>query len=179
MAQLQGDPAHTRLRDVLATLDAAAKDPQISRVLLMLDDFSGAGLASLREVALAIERFKASGKPVIAWGLSFDQRQYFLAAHANEVYLHPMGAVMIEGLGRNRSYFKDALDKLGVSANVLRVGKYKNAGEPFFSNKPSPESIESDKHVMDAVWLAYTQGVEKARQLPAGSIMRKIGRAHV
>ena len=174
MAQLQGDASHTRLRDVLAVLDAAAKDPQISRVLLMLDDFSGAGLASLREVAAALERFKASGKPVVAWGLSFDQRQYFLAAHANEVYLHPMGVVMIEGLGRNRTYFKDALDKLGVSANVLRVGKYKNAGEPFFANKPSPESIESDKHVMDAVWLAYTQGVEKARQLPAGSIMRTI-----
>lgn len=174
MAQLQGDAAHTRLRDVLAALDAAAKDPQISRVLLMLDDFSGAGLASLREVAAAMDRFKASGKPVIAWGLSFDQRQYFLAAHASEVYLHPMGAVMIEGLGRHRTYFKDALDKLGVNANVLRAGKYKNAGEPFFANKPSPESIESDKHVMDAVWLAYTQGVEKARQLPAGSVMRTI-----
>ena len=175
LAQLQGqDEMQTRLRDVLAVLDAAAADPKISRVLLRLDDFSGAGLSSLREVGAALERFKASGKPVTAWGLSYDQRQYYLAAHASEVFLHPMGMVMMEGLGRQRAYYKDALDKLGVSANVLRVGKYKNAGEPFFANKPSPESIESEKHVMDALWRAYTQAVEKARRLPEGSINQTI-----
>src|SRR5213076_824591 len=74
----------TQLRDVLAVLDTAAKDPKVSHVLLALDDFEGAGLATLREVAAAIERFKASGKPVYAWGSRYDQRQYYLAAHANE-----------------------------------------------------------------------------------------------
>src|ERR1035437_6796978 len=87
----------TQLRDVLTVLEAAAKDPKISSAVLLLDDFQGAGLPMLREVAAALERFKASGKPVIAWGSSYDQRQYFLAAHANQVLLHPMGIVMIEG----------------------------------------------------------------------------------
>ncbi|MFX5957102.1 hypothetical protein ABTF01_22150, partial [Acinetobacter baumannii] len=74
----------TQLRDVLAVLDQAAKDPQISTVVLLLDELNSAGLVSLREVASAIDRFKASGKTVVAWGSSFDQRQYYLASHANE-----------------------------------------------------------------------------------------------
>ncbi|MFM2399269.1 MAG: hypothetical protein RL341_1426, partial [Pseudomonadota bacterium] len=94
LKQLQGQAdAQTRLRDVVAVLDAAAKDAKIERAVLVLDDFAGAGLPALREVVAALERFKASGKQVVAWGSSYDQRQYFLAAHANEVLLHPMGMV--------------------------------------------------------------------------------------
>jgi hypothetical protein len=78
----------TRLRDVLQALEAAAKDDKITHAVLVLDAFSSAGLPKLREVASAIERFKAAGKPVIAWGDGYDQRQYFLAAHASEVWLH-------------------------------------------------------------------------------------------
>ena len=81
-------------------LDAATKDPKINHAILMLDGMQGAGLPILREVAAALERFKASGKKVIAWGSSFDQRQYYLAAHANEVYMHPMGNVMLSGFWR-------------------------------------------------------------------------------
>ena len=99
LGQLRGDDhGGTRLRDVLAVLDAAAKDDHDQHALLMLDDMAGAGLPTLREIAAAIERFKAAGKPVYAWGSSYDQRQYFLAAHATEVWLHPMGMVRDRGL---------------------------------------------------------------------------------
>ena len=164
----------TQLRDVLAVLDAAAKDERIERVVLILDDFGGSGLASLRETASAIERFKASGKQVVAWGSSYDQRSYYLAAHANEVYLHPMGASIVEGLGRYRNYYKDALDRLGIQANVIRVGTYKSFGEPFFANAPSKESIEADTFLYTDLWTTYTNGVEKARKLPAGAINKGI-----
>ena len=171
MAQLQGNPTRqTRLRDVLRALDAAAEDPKITSVLLDTDEFAGAGLASLREVAAAIERVKAAGKTVTAWANAYDQRQYYLAAHASEVFVHPMGGVLLEGLGRQRNYYKDSLDLLGVQAHVLRVGKFKNAGEPFFANKPSPESIESEAYVLDAVWRQYSEAVEKARKLPAHAL---------
>ena len=140
LKQLQGDEhGATRLRDVIAVLDAAAKDEQVPHALLMLDDFAGAGLPTLREIAAAIERFKAAGKPVYAWGSNFDQRQYYLAAHATEVWLHPMGIVYVEGYGRYRNYYKDLLDRVGVSANVLRVGKFKSFAEPYSANAPSPE----------------------------------------
>ena len=166
--------AQTQLRDVLMVLDAAAKDKRIDRVLLILDDFSNTGLANLREVAAALERFKASGKQVVAWGSNFDQKQYYLAAHASEVMLHPMGMVYIDGFGRYRNYYRDALDKIGVTAHVIRVGTYKNFGEPYFANAPSKATMESDAFLYDALWKTYTDGVETARKLPAGSIAKTI-----
>ncbi len=164
----------TRLRDVLSVLDAAAKDPKIERVLLVLDDFSGAGLASLRELAAALERFKASGKQVIAWGSDYDQKQYYLAAHADSVWLHPMGMVFLQGYGGYRNYYRDALDRIGVSANVIRKGAYKNFGEPFFANAPSKETLEADGALYAGLWSTYLAGIEKARKLPAGSVMQLI-----
>jgi protease IV len=169
-----GETKDTRLRDVLAVLDAAAKDPKIDRVLLSLDDLSSAGLPVLREVAAALERFKASGKAVVAWGTNYDQAQYYLAAHATEVYLHPMGVVLLEGFGGYRNYYKDALDRIGVSANVIRVGSYKNFGEPYSANAPSKETLESETYLYNGLWATYTDGVEKARKLPHGSIAKLI-----
>lgn len=167
------DP-ETQLRDVTAVLEAAAKDSKIDRVLLMTDDFDGAGLAGLREVASALEKFKASGKQVVAWGSQFDQKRFYLAAHANEIYVHPMGAVLLEGFGGQRNYYRGALDRLGVTANVIRAGKYKNFGENFVATGPSKETMESDKFLYDGLWNTYTSDVEKARKLPAGSLAKAI-----
>jgi protease IV len=175
LKQLQGeDDEQTQLRDVLAALEAAATDADIPHVLLMLDDFGGAGLATLREIAAAIQRFKASGKPVYAWGSHFDQRQYYLAAQANQVWLHPMGIVMVEGFGRYRNYYKDFFDKLGVQAHVVRAGKYKSFAEPYSRSGPSPEAAEAERLLFDTLWAGWTADVEKARQQPAGSVMQAI-----
>lgn len=175
LAQLQGeDAAQTQLRDVLAVLDAAAKDPNVPHAVLLLSDFGGAGLSTLREIAAAMERFKAAGKPIYAWGGGFDQRSYFLAAHATEIWLHPMGAVMIEGFGRPRNYYKDAFDKFGVQATVLRVGKFKSFGEVYSANAPSAETTEAEKFLYDALWASWLGSVEGARKLPAGSVMTLI-----
>ena len=175
LGQAQGqDSEQTRLRDVLAVLDAAAKDPKISHAVLMLDGLSGTGMVTLREMAAAIDRFKAGGKPVYAWGSDYDQRQFFLAAHATEVWLHPMGSVMVEGFGRYRTYYKDLLDKVGITANVLRAGKYKNAAETFAASAPSAETLESDSALWGTLWRSYTAAVEKARKQPAGSVAAAI-----
>jgi protease-4 len=163
-----------QLRDVLAVLDAAAKDPNIGAAVLLADELQGGGQAMLREVAAGLDRFKASGKPVVAWGASYDQSQYLLAAHASEVYLHPMGMVMLEGFGRYRNYYRDALDKLGVTVNLLRVGTYKSFGEPFIANGPSPAAAEADAYLNNGLWSAYTGEVEKARKLPQGEVMKTI-----
>ena len=175
LKQLRGaEDGATRLRDVIAVLDAAARDEHVPHALLMLDDFAGAGLPTLREIAAAIDRFKAAGKPVYAWGSSFDQRQYFLAAHATEVWLHPMGMVYVEGYGRYRNYYKDLLDRDGVTANVLRVGKFKNFAEVWSANAPSKESLESEGALYGALWQSWTGSVERARRLPAGSVAQAI-----
>ena len=175
LRQVEGRPSdETPLRDVLAVLDAAARDTKITHAVLMLDGMAGAGLPTLRELAAALERFKAAGKPVIAWGSEYDQRQYYLAAHASELWLHPMGAVVVDGYGRYRSYYKDLLDRVGISANVIRAGKFKNAAETFAANAPSAETRESDAALYGGLWASYTAGVEKARKQPAGSVAQAI-----
>lgn len=168
------ESGQTRLRDLLTALDAGATDPRITSALLVLDDFAGAGLPTLREVAAAVDRFRAGGKKVVAWGSSYDQRQYYLAAHADEVWLHPMGGVEINGFGSRRTYFKDALDRLGVTAHVVRAGRFKNAAETLAASGPSPETEQADRELYDGLWADYAAAIEHARRLPAGSLDRAI-----
>lgn len=177
LAQARGDSpqAQVRLRDLLQTLETAAADPKINQLLLDLDGFSGGGMVQLREAAAALQRFKKlSGKPVIAYGSGFEQRAYLLAAQADQIFIHPMGMVAIEGFGRYRNYYKDALDRLGIDANVIRVGKFKNFGEPYFANAPSPASLESEAYLYDDLWRRYTDAVESARKLDKGAVVAGI-----
>jgi len=164
----------TQLRDLLAALDAAATDPKIGRVLLLLDDMQSAGLATLREIAAAMGRVRAGGKPVIAWGSALDQRRYYLAAHADQVLLHPFGRVVVQGFGGYRNYYRDALESIGVTVNVFKVGRYKSAVEPFSQNEPSEDARLDEAALLGDLWAQYLSAVETARRLPAGSIARLI-----
>ncbi len=178
LEQVRGEAVQkVQLRDVLNALDAAAEDPKISSLVVVLDEMRPTGFATLREIATAIDRFKASGKKVVAWGSGYDQRQYYIASHADEVYLHPLGMVYIAGFGSLRNYYKDALDKLGVTVNVVRVGTFKSAVEPFIANEPSAPALEADKVLYGGLWKTYVDAVEKERKLAAGSIMRGIDEA--
>ena len=168
------DRFETRLRDILAVLDGAARDPQVTRVVLVLDDMGSAGLATLREIGAALERVRGSGKPVVAWGESYTQGQYFLAAHADEVYLHPSGALLLRGVGGNRSYYKDLLDKVGVKVNTFQAGRYKSFGEPFTRTGPTPEAQEADAYLYNGLWSTWLADVERSRKLKAGSVMAAI-----
>ncbi len=163
-----------RLPDVLKALDGAAKDGNVNEVLVLLDELDGGGLASVREIGAAIERVKAAGKRVVVWGGNFDQKRYLIAAHASEIYLHPMGMVLIEGFGRHRNYYRDALDKVGVTVNLMKVGTYKSFAEPFIGNGPSQAAQEADSFLYNGLWTAYTTEVEQARKLPAGAIAKGI-----
>jgi len=160
----------TRLRDVLQTLEAAAREPAIDRVLLLTDSFAGAGPATLHEVAAALKRVRAAGKTVWAWSNGYTQPAYYLAAQADKVLLHPMGEVDLHGYGGYRTYWGTAFERYGVTPHVLRAGAYKNAGETWTASGPSPETLEADRTVYDALWALYTGGVETARKLPAGSV---------
>ena len=176
--QVRGEAVQkVQLRDILNALDAAAEDPKISSLVVVLDEMRPTGFSTLREIAAAIDRFKASGKKVVAWGSGYDQRQYYVAAHADEVYLHPLGMVYIAGFGSLRNYYKDALDKLGVTVNVVRVGTFKSAVEPFIANEPSAAALEADRLLYGGPWKTYVDAVEKERKLPAGSLMRGIDEA--
>ncbi|MDQ2823708.1 MAG: signal peptide peptidase SppA [Pseudomonadota bacterium] len=170
-----GDSKRTiQLRDLLTVLDNAARDSNITSVVLFLDEFDVSGMANLHEMGAALDRVRAAGKKVIAWGGSYDQKNYLIASHANEVYVHPMGMVMLEGFGRHRNYYRDALDKLGVTVNLIKVGTYKSFAEPYINNGPSPAAAEADAFLYNALWANYTGEVEKNRKLAAGTIDKAI-----
>ena len=168
------DRFETRVRDILAALDGAARDPQITRVVLVLDEMGSAGLATLRELGAAVERVRGAGKPVIAWSESYSQGQYFLAAHADEVFLHPSGSLLIRGIGGARGYYKELLDKLGVKVNTFQAGRYKSFGEPFTRTGPTPEAQEAEAFLLNGLWSTWLADVERLRKLKAGSVMAAI-----
>jgi protease-4 len=164
-AKMLGEESpETQLRDVLRAIDKAAGDKRIDRIVLRPDQLGGAGLAALREIHAALVEFKKSGKQVVAYADYLEQRQYFLAAAADEVYLHPEGALLIEGLSRYRSYYREGLqDKLGVDVHLFRVGEFKSAAEPYILDAPSPESREADLYWMNDLWQRYLADVAALR----------------
>jgi protease IV len=167
--------AEVQLRDLLRVLDAAKTDKRIERVFLRVDGMSFSGYASIREVADAIADVRASGKQVVAFGESFDQAQYLLAAQANKIYLDPMGGMLLEGLGRYRQYFREGLqDKLGVDVHLFKVGEYKSAAEPYVLDAASPASKEADLYWMNDIWKRYLGDIAKARKLDAAVISANV-----
>jgi protease-4 len=171
------DCREVRLRDVLRALDAARTDKRIERVVLELDEFQPSGFASLREVAAALAKLRASGKQVVAFGDNYDQGQYLLAAQANEVYLDPMspGGVMLEGLAAYRQYFRSGLqDKLGVDMHLFKVGEFKSAAEPYVLDAASPEAKQADLFWMSDVWKRMLADVGKARGIDPAMLAARI-----
>ncbi len=159
-----GGQKETLVKDVLDALAAAKGDKRISAVYLDLDELSGAGMTVLEDVAAALRDFRKSGKKVIAAGDGFDTRSYYLAAQADEIFLHPAGMVLIEGFGRYRTYYREGIDRLGISWHVFRVGEYKSAVEPYLRDDMSPEAKEADLEWMGDLWRAWLGGAATARK---------------
>ncbi len=153
----------TLLWDLTDTISAAATDKRVLALVLELDDLQGAGQPTLEEVAVALRRFRATGKKVIAQASSYSQAQYYLAAQADEVYLDPFGMVLIEGYERYRMYFKGALDKLSVDMHLFRVGQYKSAAETYVRTDMSPADREETLSYLGGLWNGYQASVGKAR----------------
>jgi protease-4 len=171
LGNIAGDEAkEVQLRDLLHVIDAAARDARIERIALIPDDLGGAGLATLHELGGALDRFRAAGKEVVAVSGGLDQSQYLLAAHADRILLDPDGSVTIEGFASYRSYFKDALDKLGVQVHLIKVGQYKSAAEPYVLNEASEASKEADRFWMGALWNDYLAEIAGLRKLDANKI---------
>jgi len=171
LADAQGiPPRETLTRDVVDALQVAAEDERIEAVVLSLGELEGGGLTKLREIGEAIVAFRESGKPVIAMGDAYSQAQYYLAAHADTVFLHEFGAVYLDGFGYFRAYFREALEKLRIDMNVFRVGEYKSFVEPFTRDDMSAADKEAASRWLEALWAAYRDDVAQARGLDAGAL---------
>lgn len=152
-----------RLRDLVQALDKAKDDSRVKAVALDLDGFTGGGQTAIGDLADAVGRVRASGKPVIAYGVGFTDDSYELASAASEIWLNPLGAVLVAGPGGSNLYYKGLLDKLGVTANVYRVGTYKAAVEPFIRNDMSPAAKENAEALDKAELASWETHVKQAR----------------
>ena len=111
----------------------------------------------------ALIEFRKSKKPVIAYLVGPDTRDYYLASVAETIYLNPFGEVDLPGMATTPTFFKGALDKYGVGVQVMRHGKYKSAVEPFLTDKMSPENREQTQKLLDDVWGQFVADVSASR----------------
>ena len=171
LAELMGDAEpQTVVQDVVDGLAFAKDDDRITSVVLDLSGMPGGGLSKLKRIGDAIDDFRSSGKTVIANADYYGQGGYYLASRADELYMHPDGALLIYGFGVYMNYYKDAIDKLRIDWNIFKVGTYKSAVEPFMRNDMSEADREALEFVVDQLWALYKSDVEAARELEPGTI---------
>lgn len=163
-------PPETLLRDVTDSLDRAVDDQRITTVILELDGLQGGGLAKLQAIGTRLDRVRAAGKKVIATGSGYTRDQYYLAARADEIIMHDLGLVYLEGYEYYRTFFRSALENVLVDLNVFRVGEFKSFVEPFIRDDMSAEDREASEVWLGRLWAAWDKDVTTARNLPAGAI---------
>ncbi|MBB6123501.1 protease-4 [Sphingobium subterraneum] len=152
-----------RLRDLVTSLEAARTDANVKAVVLNLDGFMGGGQVALSRVGRALDAVRAANKPVLAFATAYEDDGYQLAAHASEVWINPIGGVAISGPGGSQLYFKGLIDRLGITANIYRVGTYKSAVEPFLRPDMSPAAREANQALDNILWQNWRNEVGKAR----------------
>ena len=166
---------NTRLADVVDALDRAAHDDRIAGVVLRVDDLAGAGMASIREIGAAIDRYRqTSGHQVWTWSISYTQPQYLVAAHADHVGIHPMGDAIVKGPSATTFYWGPLLNAAGLEVEVHKAGAFKSAPEIFTSGRPSAESLAAQKSYMDDAWTGLVSRLEARRGLVNGTVEKFI-----
>ena len=171
-SRLMGEASReeTLLKDIIDVIEHARDDRRVKVLVLDLHEMGRAATSKLSEIGEALKRFKAGGKPIYATGDYYGQQQYYLAAHADRLYLHPMGGVALTGFGIYRNYFKSALEKLMIQFHVFRVGTYKSALEPFLRNDMSEYAKEANLAWLSVLWETYSRNIAELRGLPHDAI---------
>jgi len=157
------------LNEITASIKHAKTDKKIKGIFLDLN-FIGAGFAKIEEIRAAIVDFKKSGKFVFAYGEYFYENTYYLASVADKVYLNPEGEILFNGLSANVTFFKNALDKLGVEVQVIRHGKFKGAVEPFILDKLSPENRRQIDEYLHSITGNLYANIGESRRLTAARV---------
>lgn len=152
------------LNEILASIKKAKTDENIKGIFLDLN-FIGAGFAKIEEIREAILDFKKSKKFVYAYGDYYYENTYYLASVADKIYLNPEGEVMFNGLSANVTFFKNALEKLGVEMQVIRHGKFKGAVEPFILDKLSDENRKQIDEYLHSIMNNLGKNIAESRNM--------------
>jgi protease-4 len=155
--------------DLIKALESAKTDDDIKCIYINVSA-PNAGYATLTEVRNALLDFRKSGKKIIAYSEVYTQGAYYLASAADKVYLNPEGALEFKGLSSQVMFFKGALDKLGVEAQIIRVGNYKSAVEPFFTDKMSDKNREQVTAYLGGLYQTFLQGISVTRKISVAEL---------
>lgn len=166
------DILEAELGEITRAIELAENDSQIEMIILDLEGLGNISLAQGDRIIDALLQFKNSEKKIASYANSYLQSHYYVSSVADELYLNPMGSLVIDGFGGSNLYFKDFLDRYGFEAHVYRVGNYKEAVEPFIRNDMSEESKEVNMRMLDKLWAGFSEKIEKHRKLESGSINR-------
>lgn len=161
------------LKTLLNALEKAAQDENI--VGIFLDGRKGigsGGYATLAEVRTALESFQAKGKKVIAYDVNWSEREYYLASIADEVILNPMGIMELNGLSSQQMFYQGALEKYGIGVQVIRVGSYKSAVEPYTRKNLSPENRQQTEALLGDLWGKFLSTVGESRQVSPAKLQK-------
>ena len=176
LAMLQGmDGEQVSLLNAVRAIKAAASDPAVKAIYIRPDGCQD-GVAVLQEVRTALSEFRASGKPVVAYVEAPSTGSYYLASVADKVYMtsHIGAQTMLLGVGSQMIFYKDLLDKLGVNVQLIRLGKYKSAGEPFIRSTPSQENLDQNQSMIDSMWGCLASAIAESRSISVEELNRLI-----
>ncbi|MBY0543045.1 MAG: signal peptide peptidase SppA [Sphingobacteriaceae bacterium] len=165
-----GEEKAIGFNDLIKALNAAKTDDNIKCVYINVSA-PNAGMATMLEVRNAIIDFKKSKKPIIAYSEIYTQGAYYLASAADKVYLNPQGALEFKGFSSELTFFKGALDKLGIEAQIIRVGNYKSAVEPFIATKMSDYNRKQVTAYVGGLYSTFLQGISETRNISTDSLM--------
>lgn len=173
LAAIQGgmDIETIGLWKAVQAINTAAGDPTVKYIYIKADGTS-ADLADLQELRKSLANFRLSGKPVIAYTEAPSTAGYYLASVADKIYMtsHQGASSMVVGVSSQLIFLKDLLDKLGVNVQLIRHGKYKSAGEMFIKNSPSPENLEQNQVMIDAIWRSCASEIAEGRDLSVDAV---------
>ena len=163
---LEDEARPLTVKTVLNSLERAKTDDKIKGILL--DGSKGSnstGYAVLKEVRQGLAEFQASGKEIIAYDVNFSEREYYLASIADEVILNPLGNLEMNGLRSEQTFLAGAFDQYGIGVQVIRVGKYKSAVEPFIRQDFSEENRQQTTALLEDIWGEFLTSVGEGREI--------------
>lgn len=157
------------LDDVLANIEKAKKDDNIVGIYLKGGSLSG-GVASIKEIRNALIDFKKSGKFIVAYADNYSQRMYYLTSVADKILINPQGMLELKGLSAQTMFFKNTLDKLGIEMQVVKVGTFKSAVEPYVNTKMSDANRLQVNVFMGSIWNNILKEISASRKIPAAKL---------
>lgn len=161
------------MNKILSSIRNAATDSRIKGIYLDLTEIQGnfGALAFTQEIRNALLKFKESGKFIYSYSnLGYSQKSYYLATVADKIFVNPETPLLLSGMSSSISFYKKTLEKLGIQPEVVKVGKFKSAVEPFIADEMSDANREQVKKYLDSSWGSITKAIAESRNIPVDSI---------